>query len=90
MALTLTALQSLDGSRVLLLSEQEGWRIDEQDGEIVLREPLTIPSGSYEARARATTTRPGSGVGFARELFVFALDGGDLRAVGTGQGTLAA
>jgi ribosomal protein L27 len=88
-AVKLTPLQGLEG-RIVLVGQREGWRVEEQNGDIALGEPVRISAGSYEARGRATTTRPGRGTGIALEVWIFALEDGALRAVRSGDGTFAA
>jgi hypothetical protein len=87
MVVLLTLLQPLEG-RLVFDDECDGWRV-EQNGDTALGDPVKIPAGSYVARGRATTTRPGHG-GIAREVWVFALEDGELRAVPTGDGTFSA
>ncbi len=71
----LTLLQELEG-RIVLSDKRDGWRVEEQNGDSALGEHANIPAGSYEARVRATTTRPGEGVGFGQEVYVFESDAG--------------
>ncbi len=80
MAVPLTTLQTLEGV-INVGDATAGWRVVTDGGQLTLHEPDTVLAGTYEARGRATTTRPGGGSGMAREVWVIVLDGGDLRAV---------
>jgi hypothetical protein len=84
----LTTLQTYEDMRLVLVAPREGWKAEEDGLEVALVDQANIPAGSYEARGRATTTRPGRGSGVALEVYVFALEGGELRAVRTGDGSL--
>jgi hypothetical protein len=85
----LTQLQAYEGRRIVLDADTEGWTVEPMNGDHGLGDPVAVLAGDYEARVRATTTRPGEGVGFPREVFVFALEDGSLRAVLTTDATLA-
>lgn len=87
----LTSFQTFDeGHSLTLVAQREGWRVESEGLEIALGDPVVVPAGSYEARGRASTTRPGRGTGIALGVWVFALEDGDLRAVRTGDGSLGA
>ena len=75
MGTKLTVLQELNG-RVTLSEVQDGWRVDEDGLGATLAERTKIPAGDYEARVRATTTTPDSGIQFAREVYVVETDSG--------------
>jgi hypothetical protein len=61
---------------LLRLGRQAGWR----GVEIALGNPVRLSAGDYEFRGRATTGQAGIG-GFAREIYILALEDGSLRAV---------
>ena len=77
--------------QVVLDDVTEGWTVDETGGgSYALGAARRIPAGSYEGRARATTTQPGTGPQFAREVYVMATSSGDLIAVETHRGRYVA
>jgi hypothetical protein len=86
MGVELTPLQTFDGL-VVLDEQREGWRVESEGLDIALGDRVDVPADSYEARGRATTTRPGRGINIGWEVWIFALEDGDLRAVLDKDGT---
>lgn len=80
----LTILAQLTGAITLDDTAGYAWRVEQVGVGGVLSVQAPIRPGTYEARAHATTTPPGTGEAvFARDLYVFATEDGELRAVAT-------
>jgi hypothetical protein len=79
---TLFRLQPLEG-QIVLSAPVEGWRVAETNGDHALADKTSFDAGTYEARVRATTARPGAGMQIAQEVYVAAHSDGSLLAVPT-------